>query len=570
MHDPAARAQATPKSLKNSRVLTTVCLLAGLVGTYGLYKWLRNAGQHSKAAFWSSDEEPEEADADRPVASSTPTRQLERASGQISYLGYTPIPVRTTTAYPRVRMPETVQPVPVKLPRAAGGMRTPIPAHAAFVEHLRSCFPASGPITVHDDYHLPTANVGRPYRPHIVILSEREGRTILIDVEIDAPYDGCFRQPTHCQSDDDSRDLFFTRRGWIVVRFAEIQVHQQPTACCGLIAQLIARLDSEYQLAATLNLAGPSAAPAWDVLQAQKWERDNYRERYLNISGFDLHEQPEVRPATDVLPVETEIERLVAQTAPLPEPPLPGPLLQVNPDPRHDALRFDADAHQYYINGQPATGVSTLVSRFFPEFDTAYWSARKAQERDCSAEEVASEWAAKAAESSAAGTALHQRIEEFYNYGSTASATSTTDFAHFLAFQHDHAHLVPYRTEWQIYHEELLIAGTVDFVARNDDGTLSIYDWKRSHKVVDINGQPLGNSYQAAEGPLKDLPDCSFSYYSLQQNLYKWLLEARYGCRVRDLNLVVLHPSYDRYHVVPVPELPKHVERILAALRATT
>ena len=249
----------------------------------------------------------------------------------------------------------------------------------------------------------------------------------------------------------------------------------------------------------------------------------------------------------------------------------PGRLALANPDPRHAALRFDAVAHQYYIHDQPATSVSALYKRFFPEFDTARWAAHTATKRGCAPAEVAQEWADKATASATAGTTLHQQIEAFYNAADNdgGPAEAGPDFAHFLRFTRDYSHLVPYRTEWQVYHEELLLAGTIDFVAQNPDGTLSIYDWKRSLKVVDPLGQLLLNRYQTTEGPLNDLPDCPFSYYTLQQNIYKWLLETRYGCRVRDMQLVVVHPSYERYYVVPIPERPRHVERMVAALRAT-
>ena len=490
----------------------------------------------------------------------------EQVPGEIKYIGYTPITVRKANRYPLVRMPEAGKLVPVKFPRAG---RTGQHGHCetAFVEHLRRYFPKPGPIRVFDDRHLPTGNASRPYEPDVAVLNERNGLNIFLNVEIDEPYDGAFRQPTHCQGADDSRDLFFTRRGWIVLRFAEIQVHQHPEACCALIAQLIAKLDPDYQIPAALhNHAALISVPMWDLVQAQKWEKAKYREQYLGIPGFGQYAESEVGQAAETLPVEEEIEKMVAQAAPLPKPQSRGRLQKVNPDQRYEALTFDAAAHQYYINGQPATAVSTLVGRFFPEFDTAYWSAYKAAQRGCPAEEVAQEWADKATASSSAGTALHQHIEDFYNDGFPTVSTGA-EIGHFLAFHRDHGHLVPYRTEWQVYNEELLIAGTVDFVVRNADGTVSIYDWKRSHKVVDPVGQPISNNYQRAEGPLKDLPDCSFSHYTIQQNIYKWLLESKYGCRIKSMNLVVLHPDYERYHVVPVPECPKHVEHVLAAIR---
>lgn len=465
-----------------------------------------------------------------------------------------------------MRMPAIGRPVPIKFPRAGRSAQRGY-CEAAFVEHLRRHFPKSGPIKILDNHHLPTNNVSRPYEPDIALLHERDGLNLFLNIEIDEPYDGAFRHPTHCQGDDDSRNLFFTRRGWVVLRFAEIQVHQQPEACCAVIAQLVARLDSTYQVPAALLAAGtPTGIPGWDTVQSQKWEKVKHREQYLDIAGFGLYAEASASDPAEQLPVDAEIEKLVEQVADLPKPTRPGPLLKANPDNRRKALRFDAEIHQYYINGQPATAVSTIINRFFPEFDSAYWSARKAADNGCTAEEMARKWADKATASSSAGTALHQQIEEFYNSGTTTA--TGIDFSYFQAFHRDYAHLVPHRTEWQVYHEDLMLAGTIDFVTRNADGTVSIYDWKRSHKVIDASGQIKLNSYQRQEGPLKDLPDCSFSHYTLQQNIYKWLLESRYGCRVRDMHLVVLHPDYDRYHVVPVPERPQHVARLLDAVRS--
>lgn len=494
-----------------------------------------------------------------------PAPEQEQIPGEIKYIGYTPLPVRAANRYPMMRMPSVGKPIPIKFPRIGRSAQRGY-CEDVFAAHLRRYFPKSGPIRILDNHHLPTGNATRPYEPDVALLHERNGLNLFLNIEIDEPYDGVFRQPTHCQGDDDSRDLFFTRRGWVVLRFAEIQVHQQPEACCAVIAHLIARLDPTYQIPSDLQAAGtPIGVSAWDTVQGQKWEKARYRESYLGIDSFGRYAESGVSSASEPLPVEAEIEKLVDQVAALPKPSSTGPLSKTNPDTRHQALRFDAAAHQYYVNGQPATAVSTIVSRFFPEFDTAYWSVRKASENDCTAEELAQQWADKAVASSSAGTALHQQIEEFYNHGTSGTGP---DFVHFLNFHHAHSHLAPHRTEWQVYNEELMLAGTVDFVARNSDGSMSIYDWKRSHKVVDASGRIKSNSYQTKEGPLKDLPDCAFSHYTLQQNIYKWLLESRYGCRVRDMNLVVLHPDLDRYHVVPVPERPQHVAHMLNAVRA--
>jgi nucleoside-diphosphate-sugar epimerase len=41
--------------------------------------------------------------------------------------------------------------------------------------------------------------------------------------------------------------------------------------------------------------------------------------------------------------------------------------------------------------------------------------------------------------------------------------------------------------EWMIFDEDLKLAGSIDMVYENPDGTLSIYDWKRSKDISKIN-----------------------------------------------------------------------------------
>jgi hypothetical protein len=54
---------------------------------------------------------------------------------------------------------------------------------------------------------------------------------------------------------------------------------------------------------------------------------------------------------------------------------------------------------------------------------------------------------------------------------------------YFLQFVHDYD-IHPYRQEWPVYDTELNIAGTIDMICKETDGTFTIYDWKRSGKVV--------------------------------------------------------------------------------------
>ena len=123
-------------------------------------------------------------------------------------------------------------------------------------------------------------------------------------------------------------------------------------------------------------------------------------------------------------------------------------------------------------------------------------------------------------------------------------------------------HLEPHRTEWMIWDNELKFAGSIDMTFINDDGTIEIYDWKRS---VGIKKE---NSWQSSITPcISHLPDCNFYHYSLQLNTYKALLEKNYNVKIKGMYLVCLHPNKSRYERIKVPNLPQEVAELFEKLK---
>ena len=96
---------------------------------------------------------------------------------------------------------------------------------------------------------------------------------------------------------------------------------------------------------------------------------------------------------------------------------------------------------------------------------------------------------------------------------------------------YDFPELKPYRTEGCVYYEELKLSGSIDMIFENPDGTLQIYDWKRCKEI----------SYDSSFGKfaktpcISHLPDTNFWHYSLQLNVYRAILELKYGKKVTGL-----------------------------------
>jgi ATP-dependent exoDNAse (exonuclease V) beta subunit len=135
---------------------------------------------------------------------------------------------------------------------------------------------------------------------------------------------------------------------------------------------------------------------------------------------------------------------------------------------------------------------------------------------------------------------------------------TSIEWQYFINFIRDTPYLKPFRTEWVIYQEDVKISGSIDMVYENPDGTLSIYDWKRSKNITRIN-----NFNKFALPPeICHLPDSNFWHYALQLNTYKAIIEQKYGKKIRDLFLVRLHPDADEqnYELIKLPDLFIEIE----------
>ena len=66
---------------------------------------------------------------------------------------------------------------------------------------------------------------------------------------------------------------------------------------------------------------------------------------------------------------------------------------------------------------------------------------------------------------------------------------------------------------------------------------------------------------------LKHIPDTNYWHYSLQLNVYKTILEQKYGFIVKDLHLVVIHPeNAENYVKIKLPIMEKEIETIFMDL----
>lgn len=273
-------------------------------------------------------------------------------------------------------------------------------------------------------------------------------------------------------------------------------------------------------------------------------------------------------------------------------------LAKINAHPRDSDIQFFEEGHIYIIYNNPNvkyTSTTTWVHSHFENFDAdkiiekmmkskswkkghKYWNMTLQQIKDS--------WKINSSEVSNAGTKMHYDIECFMNNSNLINTYShrelydnyvdnivdssnnvSKEWIYFINFVHDFPNMVPYRTEWTIFHEELKISGSIDMVYENSDGTLTIYDWKRCKNISKINNF---NKF-AIVSHICHLPDSNFWHYALQLNIYRFILQEKYNKTVREMCLVRLHPDAkeNNYELIPVPILNQEINDIVALRMCT-
>jgi len=413
-------------------------------------------------------------------------------------------------------------------------------------------------IEMTDNVHMVIPNFNKPYEPDIVLFDKN--LNLYIDIEIDEPYDGYYRYPTHFINPEDEikqdniRDLFFIESGWIVIRFTEKQVHCQAYECIDYVRNVLNSLyNRNFVTDTTCNRENQ-----WDYNQCIQWQKIYYREKYLGIERFQKqYSYKEIEIDTN----ETEsIENFIQRTK------------KFKFDGWNSSIAFDEESHKY-IHPKDETGnaeyisVTTLIERFFP-FDLKRYIERKAEEENRTEDDVLDEYLLMRDEAAEKGTYLHNQIECFLKQEKFDSDSS--EFELFLEFYNKEIkprNLLFFDAERMIFSDKYNVAGTIDclFKKTNKDEYVML-DWKRSKKLI-IDGRPRIFGYGYALSELSSLDNSSFNRYCLQQNIYKHIAETEYGMKISSMKLVVLHENYSAYHVVDVPIMKKETNIILNSLK---
>lgn len=236
-------------------------------------------------------------------------------------------------------------------------------------------------------------------------------------------------------------------------------------------------------------------------------------------------------------------------------------LAKINEHWRDKNITFEEEGHKYTIEGFEGspTSVTTLIHHNFPNFDADVVIDKMMKSRNWinsqyygkTKDQIKEEWKISGEIASNLGTLMHADIERFFNK-EVILDESTKEFSYFKIFweefQKANPGFYPYRTEWLVYDEDHGIAGSIDFVASNNDGQIIIVDWKRSKEIK------MSNNFEKGLGPFSHLDHCNYRHYSLQLNIYRHMLETKYNRTVIGMYIAVFHPNNDHFLTYLIPK----------------
>ena len=204
----------------------------------------------------------------------------------------------------------------------------------------------------------------------------------------------------------------------------------------------------------------------------------------------------------------------------------------------------------------------------------AYSGPRLEHDSDHVSAEIKKLWEAYGNRQANLGTVMHRELELYMNRlerdGSDAALLELSDrpesgqFRAWLAAWPEARGWTPYRTEWSIFCEDVRIAGQIDSIWQRPDGALIIVDWKRCKERLGPDQKHWG---RFGLGPCRHIPDTSFGHYTIQQNMYAYMLKADYGIEVEAIYLGQMHRNHQAFNMVEVPRCERVIRQIFQERR---
>jgi len=212
----------------------------------------------------------------------------------------------------------------------------------------------------------------------------------------------------------------------------------------------------------------------------------------------------------------------------------------------------DGEISPFEVSTYQFSSPTGILGEFKEKFETEKQAKAYVAKHglDITWEELAAQWKAKGDAASEEGTLLHGYAESVWNdWGMEKPDNVKADYVHTM---HDElknfAELA--RTELLIYSTVLGIAGQVDLLLRSKDRSkYYILDYKFIKEPIKKKSfyNFRTKKYKMMKGPFRKLQDSNYFHYSIQMEMYRYLMGSL-GKKVKGKYLLIFTP--EKYEMV--------------------
>lgn len=254
-------------------------------------------------------------------------------------------------------------------------------------------------------------------------------------------------------------------------------------------------------------------------------------------------------------------------------------------------IQFVEEGHEYFIEKEKYTPVSTIISEYEQPFDEDKVAENYARKNHRTKEDVLKEWKFKNLKSTIGGSRVHEFGESYTNMVAGMPEkicdsnkrqyvdcrgemmlipTYSKEFSVKKFYDEKSGYLIPVGAEFKLSTRHMgdrvrKICGTCDLLFYEEDalfggGQFVLADWKTNASLT--NDYKRKNNI-CMKFPFDNMIDDALSHYTLQFNLYRRMLES-VGVKIGDMRLIWLKEDGD-YEIIKIGKLSDSIlDRVLA------
>lgn len=236
------------------------------------------------------------------------------------------------------------------------------------------------------------------------------------------------------------------------------------------------------------------------------------------------------------------------------------------------------DSSHSYLNekGEEYVSVTKLLKTLEPYKDWTKIATTYAKKHKKKVEDVQAAWKEEGRKSIEKGIAYHNKMEDFYVHTGKFNIDGKTYNVVHTPIKDDIKMAIPLKLDNNIYPELIVyshrykVAGQADLV-EIINGKIRITDYKTSKEIKMESYMNWKKEHEMLKPPVNHLMNCNFNLYSLQINIYMYLLKTHNpDLKVGDMYIKHVKENTDVFASEPykeelykIPNLQKEAKQVL-------